>query len=64
MTYQNLSFRSHFPFYHNVYRFIADIKSSWKTWRETICFETVIIIALGSAAGDPMFYEEVGIIPP
>ena len=26
-------------------------------------FETVIIIALGSAAGDPMFYEEVGIIP-
>jgi uncharacterized membrane protein YcaP (DUF421 family) len=24
---------------------------------------TVIIIALG-AAGDPMFYEEVGIIPP
>jgi uncharacterized membrane protein YcaP (DUF421 family) len=26
-------------------------------------FET-IIIALGSAAGDPMFYEEVGIIPP
>ena len=27
-------------------------------------FETVIIIALGSAAGDPMFYEKVGIIPP
>lgn len=26
-------------------------------------FETVIIIALGSAAGDPMFYENVGIIP-
>lgn len=26
-------------------------------------FETVIIIALGSAAGDPMFYEEVGILP-
>ena len=26
-------------------------------------FETVIIIALGSAAGDPMFYEAVGIIP-
>lgn len=26
-------------------------------------FETVIIIALGSAAGDPMFYEDVGIIP-
>ena len=24
-------------------------------------FETVIIIALGSAAGDPMFYQEVGI---
>lgn len=26
-------------------------------------FETVIIIALGSAAGDPMFYEDVSIIP-
>lgn len=26
-------------------------------------FEIVIIIALGSAAGDPMFYEDVGIIP-
>lgn len=26
-------------------------------------FETVIIISLGSAAGDPMFYEDVGILP-
>ncbi len=26
-------------------------------------FEMVLIIALGSAAGDPMFYEDVGIIP-
>ena len=26
-------------------------------------FETVIIIALGSADGDPMFYEDVGILP-
>ncbi|KUJ59836.1 hypothetical protein AR687_21025 [Flavobacteriaceae bacterium CRH] len=26
-------------------------------------FETVIVIALGSAAGDPMFYEDVGIVP-
>lgn len=26
-------------------------------------FELVIIITLGSAAGDPMFYEDVGIIP-
>lgn len=25
-------------------------------------FETVIIIALGSAAGDPMFYEDVGMV--
>lgn len=32
--------------------------------RQLSVFETVIIIALGSAAGDPMFYEEVGIIPP
>lgn len=26
-------------------------------------FEVVIIIALGSAAGDPMFYEDIGILP-
>src|SRR3990170_701192 len=26
-------------------------------------FELVIIIGLGSAAGDPMFYKDVGIIP-
>lgn len=26
-------------------------------------FEVVIIISLGSAAGDPMFYEDVGILP-
>src|SRR5688572_10023568 len=26
-------------------------------------FEIVIIIGLGSAAGDPMFYEDVGIVP-
>ena len=26
-------------------------------------FEIVIIIALGSAAGDPMFYHDVGIVP-
>lgn len=26
-------------------------------------FEMVIIISLGSAAGDPMFYEDVGILP-
>jgi len=26
-------------------------------------FELVLIIGLGSAAGDPMFYEDVGIIP-
>ena len=26
-------------------------------------FETVIIIALGSAAGDPMFYHDVGMFP-
>ncbi|SKB57812.1 DUF421 domain-containing protein [Dyadobacter psychrophilus] len=31
--------------------------------RQLSVFETVIIIALGSAAGDPMFYEDVGIIP-
>ena len=26
-------------------------------------FELVVIIALGSAAGDPMFYKDVGLIP-
>ncbi len=26
-------------------------------------FETVMVIALGSAAGDPMFYQDVGIVP-
>src|ERR1700752_1747921 len=26
-------------------------------------FEMVIIISLGSAAGDPMFYENVGLVP-
>jgi uncharacterized membrane protein YcaP (DUF421 family) len=31
--------------------------------RQLSIFETVIIIALGSAAGDPMFYEDVGLIP-
>ena len=31
--------------------------------RELSIFETVIIIALGSAAGDPMFYEDVAILP-
>lgn len=31
--------------------------------RQLSIFETVIIIALGSAAGDPMFYEDVGIVP-
>jgi uncharacterized membrane protein YcaP (DUF421 family) len=42
---------------------LLTLKSSWKTWRVQLSvFETVIIAALGSAAGDPMFYEEVGII--
>lgn len=31
--------------------------------RQLSIFETVLIIALGSAAGDPMFYEDVGILP-
>ncbi len=31
--------------------------------RELSVFETVIIIALGSAAGDPMFYEDVAVLP-
>lgn len=26
-------------------------------------YEVVIIVALGSAAGDPMFYEDVGLVP-
>jgi len=31
--------------------------------RQLSIFETVIIISLGSAAGDPMFYEDVGLVP-
>ncbi len=31
--------------------------------RQLSVFELVIIIGLGSAAGDPMFYEEVGLVP-
>lgn len=31
--------------------------------RQLSIFETVIIISLGSAAGDPMFYEDVGLFP-
>ncbi len=31
--------------------------------RQLSVFELVIIITLGSAAGDPMFYEDVGLIP-
>ena len=31
--------------------------------RQLSVFEIVIIIALGSAAGDPMFYEDVGLLP-
>lgn len=31
--------------------------------RQLSIFEMVIIISLGSAAGDPMFYEDVGIMP-
>ena len=31
--------------------------------RQLSVFELVVIIGLGSAAGDPMFYKEVGLIP-
>lgn len=31
--------------------------------RQLSIFEVVIIISLGSAAGDPMFYEDVGLLP-
>ena len=31
--------------------------------RQLSIFEVVIIISLGSAAGDPMFYEDVGMLP-
>lgn len=32
--------------------------------RQLSVFELVVIIGLGSAAGDPMFYKDVGIVPP
>jgi uncharacterized membrane protein YcaP (DUF421 family) len=31
--------------------------------RQLSVFELVLIIGLGSAAGDPMFYEDVGVLP-
>src|SRR6187431_103897 len=31
--------------------------------RQLSVFELVVIITLGSAAGDPMFYKDVGILP-
>ncbi|RYG49103.1 MAG: DUF421 domain-containing protein, partial [Chitinophagaceae bacterium] len=31
--------------------------------RQLSIFELVVIISLGSAAGDPMFYKDVGIVP-
>lgn len=31
--------------------------------RQLSVFEIVIIVGLGSAAGDPMFYEDVGLLP-
>lgn len=37
--------------------------SGKRSIKQLSIFELVIIIALGSAAGDPMLYEDVGIIP-
>lgn len=37
--------------------------SGKKGVRQLSIFEVAIIIALGSAAGDPMFYEDVAIVP-
>lgn len=32
--------------------------------RQLSVFELVVIISLGSAAGDPMFYKEIGLLTP
>ncbi|MGA9650441.1 MAG: DUF421 domain-containing protein, partial [Pedobacter sp.] len=32
--------------------------------RQLSVFEMVVIISLGSAAGDPMFYKEIGLMVP
>ena len=42
---------------------IVLIASGKRGVKQLSIFETVIIIALGSAAGDPMFYEDVGVLP-
>lgn len=43
---------------------LIGLRSSGKRGvKQLSVFELVLIIALGSAAGDPMFYEDVGIIP-
>jgi uncharacterized membrane protein YcaP (DUF421 family) len=36
--------------------------TSKRTVKQLSVFELLIIIALGSAAGDPMFYKDVGIV--
>jgi len=43
---------------------LATIRASGKRGiKQLSVFELVLIIGLGSAAGDPMFYEDVGIVP-
>lgn len=46
-----------------VFILIALRASGKRGIKQLSIFELVIIIGLGSAAGDPMFYKEVGIIP-
>ncbi len=43
---------------------VVTLRSSGKRGvKQLSIYEVVIIVALGSAAGDPMFYEDVGIVP-
>jgi len=46
-----------------IFLIVVLVVSGKRGVKQLSIFETVIIIALGSAAGDPMFYEDVGILP-
>ena len=43
--------------------FVGFRLSSKRSIKQLSVFEMVLIVSLGSAAGDPMFYEDVGLLP-
>jgi uncharacterized membrane protein YcaP (DUF421 family) len=43
--------------------FVGFRLSGKRSIKQLSVFEMVLIVSLGSAAGDPMFYEDVGLLP-